>query len=618
MSPIQAREPSILEIADHRSPTLTIYDSDTDSSANIADDLDGFQDADDVEIVSHNRHRDPTPFLLNINAAASRQEIVDLTAGGAQSFGEGDYLTDEDFELVLQTWLLRTPSPTATVSAEEERAETRYLVQEACINGIVYKEGQSLELHDGSYLRICTVLKDCMEAVYFSGRRLIKARNHAGTYLPKERNELVWIANETEVIPFLLAKRFVIINFTSSCHVHADQQKLAKPNDLWCRLKETLEDGEVSIEFVSFAEADEGYKIESTVLRRSWRGETQAFGEAEHDRGRSPVILLDDADSLVDLTGLESMEERKRRRQYTFGDGFCGAGGVSCGARRAGLYNKWAFDNSEHATSTYRLNFEDTDCELSDIFSFLTNDDEFLKVDVSHGSPPCQTFSPAHTVESRHDDANFACIFSCSNLIRRAKPRVHTMEETSGLLDRYCDTFYRVINDFIEIGYSVRWGVLRAFEYGVPQTRKRLIVIASGPGEILPSFPRPSHGPGLKEYPTIYQAIANIPARALDHDIDAALSRGLSKPPYDPHQLARTITCGGGDNNYHPSGGRNYTNRELACLQTFPMTFKFGQYEVKKQIGNAVPPSLAEALYKEIVRSLQKTDEEELARNMGG
>ncbi|KAE8164206.1 S-adenosyl-L-methionine-dependent methyltransferase [Aspergillus tamarii] len=617
MSSIQAREASILEIAEPRPTTLEVYDSDTNSSATLDYDSDGLHHADDVVIISDSRPRDPTPFLLNSNAATNLRELVDLTNSTVQTFDEDDYLADDEFELVLENWQLHTPNPRVTTPVEELRETTRLPAGEVYIDGILYTPGQSLELYDGSYLRICTVLKDGTDAVYFSGRRLIKTRNHASTYVPKEQNELVWIANATEIIPFYMVTKFTSINFTNICQIRGDPQKAAKPNDLWCRLKETLKGGEVMIEYLSYFEADEGYKIEPAILRQLWRGKTRAFGEEDRPRDRSHIIVLDNPDPVVDLTCSESVEDQKRRRQYTFGDGFCGAGGVSCGARRAGLYNKWAFDKSKHATSTYRLNFEHAYCELSDIFSFLTSDDEFLRVDVSHSSPPCQTFSPIHTIEGIHDDANSACIFSSLNLIKRAKPRVHTLEETNGLLllRRHRDTFYRVINDFIEIGYSVRWCILRLLEYGVPQIRKRLLVIASGPGETLPPFPRPSHGPGLREYANIHEAISNIPFGAANHDVQAALSRGFNKPPYDPYQAARTITCDGGDN-YHPSGRRNFTHREYACLQTFPVNFRFGPHEVLKQIGNAVPPSLADAMYKEIIRTLQETDEDEVRRNL--
>jgi DNA (cytosine-5)-methyltransferase 1 len=54
------------------------------------------------------------------------------------------------------------------------------------------------------------------------------------------------------------------------------------------------------------------------------------------------------------------------------------------------------------------------------------------------------------------------------------------MEETSGLPERWADVFHRVLLDMVEIGYSLRWAVLRCDDYGVPQDRKRLVVIAAG------------------------------------------------------------------------------------------------------------------------------------------
>lgn len=77
-----------------------------------------------------------------------------------------------------------------------------------------------------------------------------------------------------------------------------------------------------------------------------------------------------------------------------------------------------------------------------------------------------------------------------------------------------------------------------------------------------------------------------------------------------------TITTGGGGNNYHPSGKRGFTNREFACLQTFDTDYRFGGQEVRKQIGNAVPPLLAKALYREIIKSLKRTDSTETAERV--
>lgn len=106
--------------------------------------------------------------------------------------------------------------------------------------------------------------------------------------------------------------------------------------------------------------------------------------------------------------------------------------------------------------------------------------------------------------------------------------------------------------------------------------------------------------------------IANIPVGAPNHDIQALPGRGDPRAPYDGNRQAKTITCGGGVDSYHPSGLRRFTQREFASLQTFPLEFRFGPREVCKQIGNAVPPVLAKALYKEIKQSLQQTDEAEM------
>ena len=82
-------------------------------------------------------------------------------------------------------------------------------------------------------------------------------------------------------------------------------------------------------------------------------------------------------------------------------------------------------------------------------------------------------------------------------------------------------------------------------------------------------------------------------------------------PPFDGETQAKTMTCSGGVNNYHPSGKRDYTIREYASLQTFPLEHRFAQLTKtiqKKQIGNAVPPVFAKSLFEHLIRSLKKTD----------
>ncbi|RAK82087.1 DNA cytosine methyltransferase [Aspergillus fijiensis CBS 313.89] len=579
--------------------TACDYDSD-ESSVTLGDESERAVSLSFAEEVLQN-----PPGRTNPAPSNEEREIIDLTMDG---FAPGDYLTDEAYELLLRDLDRAEPQTPAVRSRLITRPEKRRL-PEVCLNGIVYKKGQSVQLHDGTFLRIEEVLADRSADIFFRGRRLIHTKNHRGKYIPRWDHELVWIANETIDIPSNQVKKFVRITFTNFCVIQKDWVKHhQRPKDLFCRLKEHYGDKKPSsVEYLTWDEADEGFKFDPPKLRRAWRGETKPFGA--FDPGE--VVELDD--DKLHRTRHDPVHAMKRR-QYTFGDAFCGAGGVTCGARAALLHPEWACDKSESAVKTYKRNYPDANVRLMDLFTFI-HSKHSTKVDIVHGSPPCQTFSPAHTIESVTDDANSACIFSCLNLLQKSKPRILTMEETSGLFERHRETFNRVILDFIELGYAVRWGILNCVEYGVPQLRRRLVIIASGPGESLPLFPKPTHGlpgSGLRPFVTIRQAISDIRPGAADHNTQRAAARPMNRAPCDGTGQIRTITCGGGEMIAHPSERRNFTNREYACLQTFPRRYHFCAPHVRKQIGNAVPPKLAQAVYEEIVKSLRRTDEREL------
>ena len=167
-------------------------------------------------------------------------------------------------------------------------------------------------------------------------------------------------------------------------------------------------------------------------------------------------------------------------RRYTFGDCFCGAGGMSRGAIKAGLRIAWGFDFNLPACRTYQLNFLGTP-----IYNVWANDfsnsKKDCKVDICHISPPCQFFSPLHTSDGKDDEMNTASLFAIEALLKKAKPRVVTLEETAGLvrIGLHKDFFNAVINMFTSQGFSVRWKVLNCADFGVPQQRKRLVIIAS-------------------------------------------------------------------------------------------------------------------------------------------
>jgi DNA (cytosine-5)-methyltransferase 1 len=126
-------------------------------------------------------------------------------------------------------------------------------------------------------------------------------------------------------------------------------------------------------------------------------------------------------------------------------------------------------------------------------------------------------------------------------------------------------------------------------------------------------MPRSTHSEsgedGLKPFPTVNQTISKIPHDAPDHDPDRQVfTDGRTMKPWDGNKiLPRAMTTSGGQN-YHPSGLRDFTLREYACLQGFPLNHVFLGNGIKKQIGNAVPPCVATVLFKSIKKDLDEAD----------
>lgn len=103
------------------------------------------------------------------------------------------------------------------------------------------------------------------------------------------------------------------------------------------------------------------------------------------------------------------------------------------------------------------------------------------RVDVLHMSPPCQSFSPAQTVKPEDFEDKQVVILAVNDLVKMIKPRIITMEETFGLLHEVNREFFKsVVNSLTEQGYSVRWKVMNFIEYGVPQARRRVVLVAAG------------------------------------------------------------------------------------------------------------------------------------------
>ncbi|KAL8646141.1 MAG: hypothetical protein Q9210_006300, partial [Variospora velana] len=168
------------------------------------------------------------------------------------------------------------------------------------------------------------------------------------------------------------------------------------------------------------------------------------------------------------------------KRQYTFGDFFCGAGGMSRGAHQAGLHIKYAFDCNKNACNTYAMNFPKADLHCLWAHEFVQQDTD-CKVDIAHFSPPCQFFSPAHTIAGKDDEMNTASLFAIGEILKKSKPRVVTLEQTFGIVlrERHQGYLNALIQIFTSHGFSIRWRLLNCADYGLPQMRLRTFMIAS-------------------------------------------------------------------------------------------------------------------------------------------
>lgn len=303
-------------------------------------------------------------------------------------------------------------------------------------------------------------------------------------------------------------------------------------------------------------------------------------------------------------------------QKYTLVDTFCGAGGYSKGAEMAGIKILAACDNWPRCCVTYRENFPDVKLHEEDVYKFIedTSTDltrEDLNVDILHFSPPCQTWSPAHTCEGKRDEENRATLYACEKIIMIFKPRIFTLEQTFGLAqDRWIPNFNALLQGFTRHGYSVKWKVLHLVEYGLPQTRKRLVMMGAAPGEQLPAWPEPTHSKdpkgGQKPFVSALRACSALVEGRDLHDVEGA--RPADKIPWDSSTpLKWTITCSAGQC-YHWSGRRAFTLAELAALQGFPIDFRFVGKCIKKQIGNAFAPIVVKVLLKCIRGHLENFD----------
>jgi DNA (cytosine-5)-methyltransferase 1 len=351
-------------------------------------------------------------------------------------------------------------------------------------------------------------------------------------------------------------------------------------------------------------------KLSSTIIEKGAQVSLKnAFSVRKQSRTNAPF-----APQRAPPQAQRSSRPRRQKLDFTFGDLCTGGGGMASGAYQAGYRMNFLLDHWDVACTTLNLNF-DRACKhilLNSIYDFCTRDwkVEYVDVDVLHISFPCQPHSPVHTVEGRNDMDNIATGYSVVPILRKSKPRIVTFEQTSGIVTHNGGVHFRaMIHQITDAGYSLRWKICNLAEYGNVQPRKRLIIIAACPGEILPPFPEPTHGvgPGKLPFVTVNDVLHRIRNIEVSDNMHYFTRKNVQ--PYDARKpLQHCITCDGATP--HPTGKRTFTLFELAALQGFLPTHQFfgTATDIRKQIGNAVPSMFAKALFERIAQSLQESD----------
>ena len=192
---------------------------------------------------------------------------------------------------------------------------------------------------------------------------------------------------------------------------------------------------------------------------------------------------------------------------------FSGGGGLDLGFLQEGYEIVWAIDNQKDAVSTYRHNFG------NHIICKDINDLDIQAIpgcDLIIGGPPCQSFSLSGN--RNVEDARGQLIWKYMEILREKQPRAFLFENVTGLLSAKNSRGEKIIEllfqAFREIGYTIVWQTMNAADYGVPQRRKRVIIVGIR-GEQRFDFPKATHSPdgkdGLKPYVTVSEALHDLP-----------------------------------------------------------------------------------------------------------
>lgn len=336
--------------------------------------------------------------------------------------------------------------------------------------------------------------------------------------------------------------------------------------------------------------------------------------------------------------GFTKQKKKDRTARPKAIDLFSGCGGLTLGLRQAGFEVIGAVEVDQLSLESYEKNHKDTYVWKQDIRTLSTLAIKRAlgirkgELDLLAGCPPCQGFSTLVTKNGSYlvDDPRNSLIYEFLRFVEDFMPRTVLMENVPNL----CDTtrFRRFCKRLERLGYRVDYKILNAADYGVPQRRRRLVLLAGRNAKV--DFARPArrkytvreafrklnakraksdplHDTSSKRTAKIQELIAKIPkdggSRSSIEDLHQLRCHADFDGFYDVYGRmkwdAASPTVTGGCVNpskgrfLHPTEDRPITLREAALLQTFPRAYwistKKGKYCAAELIGNAFPPEFA-------------------------
>lgn len=305
------------------------------------------------------------------------------------------------------------------------------------------------------------------------------------------------------------------------------------------------------------------------------------------------------------------------KNKYTVVSLFSGCGGLDLGLeggftflgkryKKNPFHVTWANDINEKATRTQALNFPSTEVVCADITKVLDDELDIPEADVVVGGFPCQDFSLAGKRQGLTVQRG-QLYLSMAKVIEKVKPKVFLAENVKGLLSWQNGLgIQTMVSDFEKLGYHVEYKLHNTANFGVPQTRERVIIIGvrKDIGDKI-IWPKETHAEepserGVKPWVTLRDAIEDLE----DEKKQSCLPNwGYSKAKLFPGTQGNTTTKANrpgptmraehhGNIEFHYKLPRRLSAREAARIQSFPDDFAFvsSTTDAYRQVGNAVAP----------------------------